>query len=344
MSKYLLVKGTAGLGNRIFALVTAILYARISDRTLAVDWRDDYYSSNGENVFFDLFELQNTPFVKTIPQSSSIYPHLWRGQIDQSISQVIAKDVGLLATMGQAVLRKYSYDVRNPNYSEDIVIGTGYTEEIDRIRSIFSTDYQPFKTASKATIFRDTFHKHLRLTPAIQQRIESFRSENFKDQPTIGIHIRRSDKAISYPWYKKALGEHVDRYPDAQIFLATDNSDVESEISNLYPNVSMVEKWLPAPGEPAHRNRQCPDLKEHAIEALLDLFLLASCDHLIYSRTTSFGLLASYISLAPSEQHFDIQVYNDRRKKGVKERATIFKQKIEHTYKYCIGLLKLGRP
>ena len=44
MSKYLLVKGAAGLGNRVFALVTAILYAKLSDRTIAIDWRDSQYS------------------------------------------------------------------------------------------------------------------------------------------------------------------------------------------------------------------------------------------------------------------------------------------------------------
>lgn len=342
MDKYLLVKGTAGLGNRIFALVTAILYARISGRVLAVDWRDRYYSSNGENVFFDLFEIKKTPFIETIPESASIYPNLWQGRMDESISQVIAKDVGLLNTMGQAVLRKYAYDVRNLGYSEEIVIGTGYTEEIDRLRSVFSDEYRHFKNTSKGIIFRETFHQHLRLTPAIQERIESFRRQNFADRPTIGIHIRQSDKAISYSWYKRALAHHVERYPNAQIFLATDNRDVETEISGLYPNVSMVDKWLPTPGVKAHGNKTCPDLKEHAIEALLDLFLLTSCDHLIYSRTTSFGLLASYISLAPVENHFDIQLYNDRRKKGLKEKVETIQRKIEHTYKYCMGLIKLG--
>ncbi|MEA5466546.1 hypothetical protein [Leptothoe sp. PORK10 BA2] len=342
MDKYLLVKGTAGLGNRIFALVTAILYARISGRILAVDWRDSYYSSDGQNVFFDLFELQNTPFIKTIPEAASIYPWRWLGRMDESIGQAIAKDVELLDTMGQAVLRKYAYDVRKVNYPEDIVIAAGYNEEIDRLRPAFSGEYQHFKKSPKGSIFRETFHRHLRLAPAIQDRIESFKRQHFTDQPTIGIHIRQSDKAISYPWYKRALANHVERYPNSRIFLATDNRDVETEISSLYPHVSVVDKWLPPPGVKAHGNTTCPDLKEHAIEALLDLFLLTSCNHLIYSRTTSFGLLAGYISLAPVEHHFDIQTYNDQRKKGLKQRIATITRKIKHTYNYCMGLIKLG--
>ncbi len=343
MDKYLLVKGTAGLGNRLLALVTAILYARMSDRILAVDWRDSFYSSTGENFFFDLFELKNLSFSQTLPNSDSVYPKLWKDRLDKSVTQIVTKkDKSLVDAMGQAVLRKYAYDVRNLNYPEKIVIGTGYTEEIDRIRSAFSGEYSAFKRMSKEIIFRETFHRHLRLNAAIQKRIESFKDQHFAGQPTIGIHIRRSDKAISYPWYKRALADHVKRYPQARIFLATDNRDVEAEINSLYPNVSMVSKWLPTPGLRAHGNVHCPNLKEHAIEALLDLFLLASCDYLIYSRTTSFGLLASYISQAPVEKHFDIQIYNDQRKKGLKERITLLVRKIERLYKYCLGLLKLG--
>ena len=333
MSKYLLVKGTAGLGNRLFALVTAILYARIVGRTLAVDWRDRYYSSNGKNVFFDLFELQNTPFTHEIPKSSSIYPKIWQGRLDESISQIITKDKGLVDTMGQAVLRKYAYDVRRLNYKEEILIGTGYNEEIERLRPSFSDEYVHFKPLSKGAIFREIFHRHLRLTSDIQERIDTFKEKNFAHQPTIGIHIRRSDKAISYSWYQKALASYVARYPEAHIFLATDNRDVEAEISSRYSNVSMVDKWLPAPGVRAHGNRDCPNLKEHAVEALLDLFLLASCNYLIYSRT---------ISHAPIGNHFDIQIYNDQRQKGLKEKLELIQRQVEHTYKYCIGLLKLG--
>ena len=41
--RYLLVKGIAGLGNRILSVLNGILYARLSDRLLFVDWRDPDY-------------------------------------------------------------------------------------------------------------------------------------------------------------------------------------------------------------------------------------------------------------------------------------------------------------
>src|SRR5262249_35551159 len=38
--KLLLVKGIAGLGNRILCALTGILYARLAGRKVCVDWRD----------------------------------------------------------------------------------------------------------------------------------------------------------------------------------------------------------------------------------------------------------------------------------------------------------------
>lgn len=49
--KYLVVKGSYGLGNRIFFLLSAMVYARLNKRTLVVDWRDKCYSSKNENAY-----------------------------------------------------------------------------------------------------------------------------------------------------------------------------------------------------------------------------------------------------------------------------------------------------
>ncbi|MEO1592230.1 MAG: nodulation protein NodZ, partial [Cyanobacteria bacterium J06632_22] len=79
--QYLLLKGYAGLGNRIAALVTAILYAKLSKRTLVVDWRDDFYSSDGRNVFDALFQTQSIPIdtaLEILDQAAiSIAPDAW---------------------------------------------------------------------------------------------------------------------------------------------------------------------------------------------------------------------------------------------------------------------------
>lgn len=54
-TRYLLVKGFSGLGNRLQALAEAIIYARLSGRELLIDWNDSLYSSDGNDVFHRLF-------------------------------------------------------------------------------------------------------------------------------------------------------------------------------------------------------------------------------------------------------------------------------------------------
>ncbi len=46
----LVAKGRAGPADRMFAVASAIVYARLRGRQLAVDWRDETYSNDGTNA------------------------------------------------------------------------------------------------------------------------------------------------------------------------------------------------------------------------------------------------------------------------------------------------------
>lgn len=60
--RYLLVKGRAGLGNRMLCALTGILYARLAGRRLLVDWSDPIYAEGGLNVFHRYFRCpRQTP-------------------------------------------------------------------------------------------------------------------------------------------------------------------------------------------------------------------------------------------------------------------------------------------
>ena len=82
MQKYLILKGVAGLGNRLCTLVNAIDYAQKTGRTIMVDWSDGVYGVMGDNVFYRHFKLNDTPHLQSIdeiPASvlSDSYPPLW---------------------------------------------------------------------------------------------------------------------------------------------------------------------------------------------------------------------------------------------------------------------------
>ena len=48
--KFLLVKGRSGLGNRLEVLMGGLVYARLTNRQVVVDWRDREYSNDKSDV------------------------------------------------------------------------------------------------------------------------------------------------------------------------------------------------------------------------------------------------------------------------------------------------------
>lgn len=57
-TKYLVLKGCAGLGNRFITLMKAINYAKMSGRTLYVDWSDGMFGALGKNAFSEYFDIK----------------------------------------------------------------------------------------------------------------------------------------------------------------------------------------------------------------------------------------------------------------------------------------------
>ncbi|MDF2388907.1 hypothetical protein JMG10_46270, partial [Nostoc ellipsosporum NOK] len=90
-NKYLLIKGRAGLGNRILCLLGSILYAQLTSRKLIVDWSDPTYSDDGSNIFSKLFTIDNVEQTTDIPDTNSIFPSIWKGNLDLSITQIFQK-------------------------------------------------------------------------------------------------------------------------------------------------------------------------------------------------------------------------------------------------------------
>src|SRR5438067_4802926 len=86
--RYLLVKGRAGLGNRMLALLIGILYGRLSRRRLVVDWSDRTYSDDGENVFHRYFSCPSCDPTAEIPAGASVTPVVWQGRLEESVSEV----------------------------------------------------------------------------------------------------------------------------------------------------------------------------------------------------------------------------------------------------------------
>ena len=103
------------------------------------------------------------------------------------------------------------------------------------------------------------------------------------------MYVRYSDYRVRLFAIIKQLNALLKRKPDLQIFLATDNIEIKKMFEANFPGVVSAPHWYAKPGSPIHVDRTRPDRTETAIEALVDLYLLANCDHLIFDGSSLPG-------------------------------------------------------
>ncbi len=302
--KYLLVKGEAGLGDRIQSLLTGILYARLSGRRLLVDWSDNYYATGGVNVFPLFFQCPLYDPEAAIPNTNSVSPQVWRGRLHESAAELRADYQG--PVRGGEIWREFSIDPERLHCDEDVAVMWLHNEQVELLRPHFSGAFAAFAEADSRTILRRLIRENLSLHPRLQERVAQFERYAFR-RPTVGVHVRYSDYRAGLGMILWRLNRLLRREPGLQVFLATDNERVKRLFEASYPSVITAPHWYPPiAGLPLHTGRQRPDPVELGAEALVDLYLLAACDYLIVDPGSSFGRVATLLTDAPAANVFKV--------------------------------------
>ena len=308
--KFLLVKGIMGLGDRILCALGGILYAQLSGRALVIDWRDPFYSSNGDNVFHRFFESPFCSPADDIPTTDSVYPRIWQGRLADHAVQI----AGEHEFNPQEIRRALSIDFGKLDYIEDVVVLLEYDAPVDRLRPYFHGAFQELAQMTAEGILAKLLREDLLLRSEIRARVDHFKSNRFHAR-TVGVHVRYSDYRVRIFAIIKQLNALLKREPDLQIFLATDNIEVKKMFEGNFPDVVSAPHWYAKPGSPIHLERTRPDPTETAVEALIDLYLLANCDHLIFDGSSSFAWVANLLCPAPAHNKFDVDPTGHGRKK-----------------------------
>ena len=313
--KFLIVKNKAGLGNRILNALGSILYARITRRKLIIDWSDKIYSHDGSNVFLKLFTTPNIIQSVKIPNTDSVYPLIWKGNLKKSVNEVLRtrNEDNPKIYRNPILWSKYRIDTKRIDYPHDCLVTWYYSAEIDKLRRHFKGKFASLNFLSNEAILKKMLREELLLNEAIQNRVNTFKDKYFSDK-TIGVHIRYTDRKNPYNKYHKIIDKILTKHPQAIIFLATDNQLVERDWRERYINlVISTEKWFPKNPERLHENWDCPDRLENCIQALVDMYLLASSDYLICNRSSTLAFVAKLISDIPEANIFDTSRYSLKR-------------------------------
>jgi hypothetical protein len=302
-NKFLLVKGMAGLGNRMLSALTGILYARLTGRKLIIDWSDHYYSSDGSNVFHRYFECPLTNPMNEIPATDSVSPPIWRGHLNESAWH-LRKEQGKV--YGSNVWQIFSVDLKKLNYDEEVIVMWTYDDKIDLLRNHFEGEFEEFNGMSTEEILRKLLREYLVLDPEIRARIDRFKESNLNGN-NVGVHIRYTDYRTDVWAILKKLNSLTKQEPELQIFLTTDNLQIKKMFEDLYPGVITTQHWYSStPGLNIHQNRKRPDAFESGVEALMDLHLLPECNYLIIDSSSSFSYIAKLLTDTPGSNIYDV--------------------------------------
>lgn len=313
--KFVLCKGSSGMGNRILAACTATLYAQISGRRLAIDWRDGTYSHAGTNSFNHFFIHTFASQLDDLEISTSVHPEVWSGQLEKSFGKM-RKDLEWISDS------EISFNPSRTDYSEDILVFCAYTHKLRKMKNLFKEQFAHLSTLSYEDILRLILEANFQPTHEIERAVTMFRDHQFGTK-TLGVHVRQTDMLIPIKkLIDKARSVASRKKPD-RIFLSTDNKSVVDTFAGEFSNLVVAPKWYPTPGQRMHQNWDCcPDRIQNGHEALVDLYLLAACDDLVFSSKSSFGFLASILSRAtPSCRH---DVYRSSFLEGIKRRWNVY--------------------
>jgi hypothetical protein len=313
--KYLIVKGSGGrgLGDRLRALLVAILYARLTGRILHVDWRDRAYGDGTQDLFHNLFLLRDVPHVAEMPSVESVWPPSWAGRLHLSSDAIRTLDGA--ASDGSdwnhmEAVKRYSTDLSSLDYPQDAVVMWDFVQFV-KLRPYVPSLYPTVSFLSDDAVLSRLLADHLDPVEKIRVRMEDYAGQHFEGRYVVGIHVRytqESQRARTTPTISQYLrvGESALRAaPDgALLFLSTDNKSMLELFEQHFGSEIVLwrEKWFPPAGEPIHKNPSCPEFIESAMDAVVDLRLLAACNSLVVLGNSSFSIIARLWSGLPEEK------------------------------------------
>ncbi len=207
--------------------------------------------------------------------------------------------------MVERLERDLSVDVASAAYDERVAVLWGYDERVSRMRPLLRGEFAELGRLGTLGILGALLEHDLCLRPEIQTRIDEFRGAHL-DGPTVGVHLRLSDRRIRVDAVLSELDSLLRREPNLTIFAATDNAEAKELLERRYAGVRLTPHWYPTAGTPLHKDPARPDRLENGIEALVDLYLLGGCDYLIGDGTSSFTQIAALLASSRGGQVIDV--------------------------------------
>lgn len=280
MSKTIINYCTSGLGNRLRSLASCYVISQESERNFKIYW--DNITPNGCLAKFDELFQNN---IKTINLE----------ELQELQDCAIAADI----YDAQRELDKFERDALINLVNKYGFIGKdGFNYYIDAENIIV------FNNNFLSSVDLNESHKFIQNLIPIEEIQEKIDSESLRlglDKNIIGIHARGTDFGVDLSFYIKQIDAELLDNPNAKFFLSTEDPEFEEIICSKYKDKILIANkqfYIKKVNENViwqnHNNFYIT--KEHAQEAVLDIFLLAKTNIKVYHPTSTFCEIARIIS------------------------------------------------
>lgn len=337
--RYLIVKGTCGLGNRFMTLANALEYCEKTGRIISIDWCDGMFASKGVNAFNEYFEIRNFAWQEEIDthkkDATSFYPDVLRNLPDDfrldeffhtsSANKKGSKILEKLIHFGSGV----AHTLLSEDYFKFCFTLWIRWELLDCHASIKSRKPGgnkfclggdlPLARKEDVIIFGDFcppyygeyLKKHVCLKGKIAEEIKDYSQKNNLSIGTLGLHVRCTDKCFEQDIDRLFLAakdlmqeHHLD-----QLFLATDQVKViELAKQSFGDRLLLYDKYLPELKRGGEQGIHiwASEQKDEGLksqiyhDAVVELYLLAETEFLLYQGNSTFSIISRDMSRSNS--------------------------------------------
>lgn len=298
-----MIKGKGGLGNRILSAVCGLVFADLTHRLPVIDWRDGIYAPEGENAYPLLFDTPISIEAASFEDvTDSVSPTVWAGHLNKTPQQMIEMFTPR-SHSNPAGYRRFCTDLSTRANDARIAVYWSYLPKFGRLSRLMARDPR-FANRDPSNVISDYLDRYFRPNARISRALDDLAAQI--KTPSIGVHVRYTDRKIPLPPLQQALRRQLQKMPGAGIFLASDNASVQAQMAAMFDNVTHLPKYLPPDGGRLH-SPTAQIAKQHEAEnALIDMWQLGRCDHLICSRHSTFAVTSAYLGRMPGNRVTDI--------------------------------------
>ena len=222
--------------------------------------------------FSDLFCL-----LPSFPNGGALKEATW--------TDVLLRDRSRLSNLFfPSLVRRFRYDRCIDEYQTARLMTEGADfASLCRDRRVWMASYVYFLTRSDRDIPTDSFDP-FRPVPSLQERIDAQAAA--MGHNVVGVHIRRTDNVVSIQQSPTALfEERMSQEPaDTIFYLATDSEEVKMQMRRRFGERVQT----------LHRQAERGTLQGMQ-DALVELYLLARCRHILGSAGSTFSMTAASI-------------------------------------------------